>query len=461
MVIVNVINKEGKDPNTKRLRHASRDVNKAIVATSQGLIRLGFVKGEINRANGPSKLPLGPMLTAQNLHFFMGKSDQMDAYVNTVVTKYAKKKAVLELEEEDQNMEVVGANNAAMVQKNIREGRIAINEHSLHSEQKALEEEGKEQQPILRPKYLHHTLPSRHKVIDDRHWLYSTGNRVVNNPHSLYRRTWGKGNVLKTINVFGWGSAMETLVRNNHLAQELKGKQDQHGLGYNVGSPSNNAINGMWQWNKAGQIDGQYTPTFHPNSEAEWDRITATNTAINSNEKADDSTAYLIKHGNQRALAIRSVNSKEELEQLLAYQQELLARINERKQQERNDGGNKRSAGLEMTRTEQYQQRKKLEEQATPTFAHFGMVTSGTHQQSYSQQFNEQLGGDQHRLYPDIVLTYQPSIHRFSHGSGGAGENTHYANRLICEKRPRIKSKKNKKNRLQRTIAYKKKLNNG
>jgi len=89
----------------------------------------------------------------------------------------------------------------------------------------------------------------------------------------------------------------------------------------------------------------------------------------------------------------------ETLEQLLAYQQELLGKIAVRKQQERDNGGNKRSAGLEITRKEQYQQRQKLEEQVTPTFAHFGMVTSGTYQQSYSEQFNEQLGGDQHRFY--------------------------------------------------------------
>ena len=54
-------------------------------------------------------------------------------------------------------------------------------------------------------------------------------------------------------------------------------------------------------------------------------------------------------------------------------------------------------------------------------------------QQSYSEQFDEQLGGDQHRFYPDIVLTSQPSVHfsqsnggvggkgQFSHGSGGVG----------------------------------------
>ena len=51
------------------------------------------------------------------------------------------------------------------------------------------------------------------------------------------------------------------------------------------------------------------------------------------------------------------------------------------------------------------------------------MVTSGTYQQSYSEEFNEQLGGDQHRLYLDITLVSQPSIHQFSQGSGGAGGN--------------------------------------
>ena len=117
--------------------------------------------------------------------------------------------------------------------------------------------------------------------------------------------------------------------------------------------------------------------TFRANTEAEWDRITARNTEINSNEQADESTVYLIKHGNQRALAIRAVNGQEELEQLVHYQHQLLAEIKERQQQKRSEGGNKRSAGLEITRKEQYQQRQKLEEQATPTFAQFGMVSSG------------------------------------------------------------------------------------
>jgi hypothetical protein len=214
---------------------------------------------------------------------------------------------------------------------------------------------------------------------------------------------------------------------NRDKTKDVKNNQNNHGLGYTVGSPFNHPVEGMWQWNQAGQLDAKDTPVYHINSEAEWDRITALNTANNSNETADESTAYLIKNGNQHALAVRSVNSKEELEQLLAYQQELREQIIVRQQQERDNAGNKRSAGLEITRKEQYQQRQKLEEQVIPTFAHFGMVTSGTHQQSYSEQFNEQLGGDQHRFYPDIVLASQPSIHQFSHGSGGAGGNGQFS----------------------------------
>jgi hypothetical protein len=87
---------------------------------------------------------------------------------------------------------------------------------------------------------------------------------------------------------------------------------------------------------------------------------------------------------------------------------------------ERNAGGNKRTAGLEITRQQQHQRRQKLEEQAIPNLVHFGMVSSGTHQQSYSRQYIEQPGSDRQRLYPDIFLTTRPSSYQFSHGRAGA-----------------------------------------
>ena len=46
---------------------------------------------------------------------------------------------------------------------------------------------------------------------------------------------------------------------------------------------------------------------------------------------------YLTKNDNQRALATRSVSSKEKLGQLLEYQQEVIAKITDRKQQEGGD----------------------------------------------------------------------------------------------------------------------------
>ena len=85
-----------------------------------------------------------------------------------------------------------------------------------------------------RPEYTHHVLPPRHKVVDDRHWLYSTS------PDAMT-----KTNVIRNINVFGWGSAMAHIVQHHHLEVTVKGKQNKYGLEYSVGSPFNCAQEGL------------------------------------------------------------------------------------------------------------------------------------------------------------------------------------------------------------------------
>ena len=61
----------------------------------------------------------------------------------------------------------------------------------------------------------------------------------------------------------------------------------------------------------------------------------------------------------------------------------------------------------------------------------------------------EQLGGDQHRFYPDIVLKSQPSIHQFSHGSSSGGADGSGGSHKRWSGKKNIKKTKRKENTTQ------------
>jgi hypothetical protein len=210
----------------------------------------------------------------------MGRSDQLDEYVATVVSKYAKNKKtdVEEVEEmqvdEDKDQQVVMASTAAILSH-------------------------------PRPTYPFYPLPSWTSLANlGSHWLYTVNAHIV-----------------RSISLFGYGSCVDSLVREDNTLSSVVEKQrlpvDKKGIGYIVGQPFNVAKDGNWCWNLGVAVGGTHVPgqaerfwkaqfvRLKIEADAAFDQLTQQNTIINSNEAADESTAYLIKHGHQRTLVVQ------------------------------------------------------------------------------------------------------------------------------------------------------------